>query len=109
MNAVWNAMVNEVQGVFVKPVDIKLPTVRYEMGVAVAKRSKAPKEHAIQTNTAGTVERTLSKADLVRELIRAAKGTNTPVEQVITEAAEKLKMARTLATAYVKNNWERAN
>ena len=32
MSTVWEILVNECQGIFVKPVDIKLPSRQYDMG-----------------------------------------------------------------------------
>ena len=38
MSKVWEIMVNECQGIFVKPVDIKLPSKQYDMGRLVGSK-----------------------------------------------------------------------
>lgn len=109
MSAVWDAMINEVQGVFVKPVDIALPTKRYDMGKEVTAGRAVNKavKHAgpAAVKTGEPVKAT--KADVVREMIREAKDTGTPVEQVVASVVQKLGMAKALATSYVKNNWNK--
>lgn len=114
MNAVWNAMVNEVQGVFVKPVDIRLPSTRYDMGRPVGKvkaarvEKKATGAVEITVKNTDTEPRKQTKADVVRSMIRAAKEQGRSADTVVAEVIDALGMAKALAATYVKNNWDRA-
>jgi hypothetical protein len=88
------------------PVNPRRETVKKQKRKAAAvKRRKAPRNGAP------------TKAEQVRSIIRNRKAAmqNSKPEVVdiartwaITEAVEKLGMSRSLATTYVKNNWEKA-
>jgi len=88
------------------PVNPRRETVKKQKRkAAAAKRRKAPRNGAP------------TKAEQVRSIIRNRKAAmqNSKPEVVdiaktwaTTEAVEKLGMSRSLATTYVKNNWEKA-
>lgn len=112
MNTVWNTLVNEVRGNYTVPVDIQLPTTRYDMGRAVGTFEAEDEAEEIQaaelaTKPANSTERKASKADTVRELIRAAKEQGSTADTVIAQVVDALGFTRALAKAYVRNNWEK--
>ena len=112
-NAVWNAMINEVQGVYVAPVDIALPATRYDMGRAVGTFEEEPEATVVEAAPVAkankpAAERKGTKAEVVREMIREAKEENVELAAVVAKVVEQLGMTRALANAYVKNNWDKA-
>ena len=117
-NTAWAALVAGVQGNFVQPVEIATQSAqRYDMGRAVG--SFEPEEAEV------TVERTQrtvrvavqpkaksadakpKKADIVRAMIATAKEANQTANHVIAEVIAQLGFTKALATAYVRNNWDR--
>ena len=63
----------------------------------------APAPRAKQAATTGT-----SKATLVREIIRLAKRDGRTQQYVVMICMTQLEMSKSLATTYVKNNWDKA-
>ena len=110
MNTVWNTVIDGLNKIVVKPIDIKdLPTQKYHMGqlrtgpadsrtLRLGKRFVLPVERA-------AVDTTISKAESVRIMIRMARVTNVSVDTVIAKVQHELSMAGPLASTYVKNNW----
>ena len=119
-NNAWAALVNGVQGVFVQPVEIATRTAqRYDMGRAVGsfepdedqsevtvERKERAVRVAVQPKTKSTNAKP-KKADIVRAMIASAKEANGNANTVIAEVMAQLGFAKALATAYVRNNWDR--
>ena len=59
----------------------------------------------VGASVAGVAPKKVTNADRVRELIAAAKREGRDAAAVIEEAMAELKQTKSLATAYVKNNW----
>lgn len=110
MNTVWNTVIDGLNKIFVKPIDIKdLPTQKYHMGQL---RTGPANSRTLQTSNANclpieraAVDTTMSKAESVRIMIRVARITNVNLATVIATVQHELSMARPLASTYVKNNW----
>ena len=121
-NTAWAALVNGVQGVFAQPVSIATVKVtRYDMGREVG--TFAADEDEQHTVTVERKDRTVrvavqpkaksadakpKKADIVRAMIASAKEANGNANTVIAEVMSQLGFAKALATAYVRNNWDKA-
>lgn len=117
-NNAWAALVNGVQGVFVQPVDIDTASVqRYDMGRAVGsfepdeaevtvERKERTVRVAVQSKTK-SADAKPKKADIVRAMIASAKEANGNANTVIAEVMAQLGFAKALATAYVRNNWNK--
>ena len=119
-NNAWAALVNGVQGVFVQPVEIATRTAqRYDMGRAVGsfepdedqsevtvERKERAVRVAVQPKTKSTDAKP-KKADIVRAMIASAKEANGNANTVIAEVMAQLGFAKALATAYVRNNWDK--
>ena len=56
-------------------------------------------------STAGVAPKKITNADRVREMIAAAKREGRDHAAVIEQAMAELKQTKSLATAYVNNNW----
>ena len=120
-NNAWAALVQGVQGQFVQPIDIATANVkRYDMGREVG--TFVADEDSAATVTVERKERTVrvavtakaksadakpKKADIVRAMIATAKAANGNANTVIAEVMAQLGFAKALATAYVRNNWDR--
>lgn len=65
----------------------------------------APKVAA--TKVAPRTDGTVSKADIVRQIIKLAKQTGVGQERVIDAVVAQLQFKRQLARAYVLNNWDK--
>ena len=61
----------------------------------------------VGASVAGVAPKKVTNADRVRELIAAAKREGRDAAAVIEEAMSKLGQTKSLATAYVKNNWSK--
>ena len=61
----------------------------------------------VGASVAGVAPKKVTNADRVRELIAAAKREGRDAAAVIEEAMAELKQTKSLATAYVKNNWDK--
>lgn len=116
-NTAWDALVAGVQGVFAQPVDIATANVkRYDMGREVGTFTAEPEERATVTveRKAKTVRVAVTaadakpkKADIVRAMIATAKAANRNANDVVADVVAQLGFAKALATAYVRNNWDR--
>lgn len=116
-SAVWNAFVMGLQGEHVAAPAAQQRGAVYNMGrpadtvdadedgadwtADVAEQPAKPVEQPAARTRKGT------KAEVVRELIKAAKDARRNEAYVIAEVVEQLGMTKQLATAYVKNNWSR--
>ena len=119
-NNAWAALVNGVQGVFVQPVEIATPAKRYDMGrevgtfvaetdeqhVVTVERKERAVRVAVQPK-AKSADAKPKKADIVRAMIASAKEANGNANTVIAEVMAQLGFAKALATAYVRNNWDK--
>ena len=116
-NNAWAALVNGVQGVFVQPVEIAATAQRYDMGRAVGsfepdqsevtvERKERTVRVAVQPK-AKSADAKPKKADIVRAMIASAKEANGNANTVIAEVMSQLGFAKALATAYVRNNWDK--
>ena len=119
-NTAWAALVNGVQGVFTQPVDIATRSAqRYDMGRAVGsfepdaaevtvERAERTVRVAVQPKAkVKSADAKLSKADTVRAMIASAKEANKTANDVVAEVIAQLGFAKALATAYVRNNWNK--
>ena len=61
----------------------------------------------VGASVAGVAPKKVTNADRVRELIAVAKREGRDAAAVIEEAMTELKQTKSLATAYVKNNWDK--
>ena len=59
----------------------------------------------VGVSVAGVAPKKITNADRVRELIAAAKREGRDAAAVIEQAMAELKQTKSLATAYVKDNW----
>ena len=121
-NTAWAALVNGVQGQFVQPVDIAAPAKRYDIGREVGTFvAEADEQHTVTVERAErrvrvavqpkakvkSADAAPKKADIVRAMIASAKEANKNANDVVAEVIAQLGFAKALATAYVRNNWNK--
>lgn len=86
----------------------KVMTAAQAIGTAKAPAKKEVKAPIALAPKAVTTEKKASKADIVRSMIAEAKRLGKGQDYVVANVVATLGMAKSLARAYVKNNWEKA-
>lgn len=98
---VWDVVCNELKGEFVKPLHVTTGKI-YGMGELNGKPF-----HSADDDMTRRIPRPGTKAEQVRKLIMLAKSSNIDMQAIVTQAIAELDMSRSLASAYVRDNWDR--
>ena len=103
-NSPFTALVAAIQGDVVSTVN-SIVGVQYDMGRAGQQTDNDYSGETVVKTVKVTGE---SNADKVRAMITAAKVNGVDAAAVVGEVVATLGMKKALASAYVKNNWDKA-